>query len=131
MVSLYRVMISPLIFVFFTLHTLTQFPLRALSLTGLILALGLGVALGFWQVYQLDLQVDKKQKLLHLPGSWITLVLILIIFGSKFYFGYTIAIDPEIIYTPGFSLAAMVISGLCTGMLLGRVGCYGYRFKQG
>lgn len=128
-VSLYRILIGPLIFIFFTLHTVTEFPPQLLNLTGLALALLLGILLGFWQIKRLPIQVDKKHKLLHIPGSWITLGLILVIFASKFYFGYTAAANPELFYSPGFSFIALAVSGLCTGMFIGRVACYAYRFK--
>ncbi len=129
-VSLYRLLIGPLFFVALTVHTVTQVPMYIQNAACLVISLFAGISLGFWQISRLSLKVDKQKKLIHLPGSYATLILIIIIFASKFYFAYTQAINPEIVSSWAFALPLLAISGLCTGMFIGRVACYACRFKS-
>lgn len=128
-VPLYKLLIVPLLFVSLTLHTLTEVPMTEVNILGFIAPTLLGLGLGFWQIWRLHLKVDKKRKLLHIPGSWVTLVLVLVIFSSKYYFEYTETINPLIVEQVSFVVAMLVISGLCTGIFIGRAVCYLYRFR--
>ncbi len=128
-VPLYKLLIVPILFVSLTLHTLTEVPLSGVNITGFIVPTLLGLGLGFWQIWRLHLKVDKKRKLLHIPGSWVTLILVLIIFSSKYYFEYSETMNPLIVEEVGFVLSMLAISGLCTGIFIGRVICYLYRFR--
>lgn len=127
-VPLYKILVLPILFVLLSLHTLLEVPLTRVNFSGYFFPALLGLCLGFWQIWRLHIKVDKKRKLLHIPGSWVTLILVLIVFSSKYYFEYTETINPLVVEQIGFVLSMLIISGLCTGIFLGRLVCYTYRF---
>lgn len=57
---------------------------------------------------------------LHLPGSWISLVLILSIFLVSYVFGVIGAIDPALAAAPATVFVHAVLRGIFSGIFLGR-----------
>ncbi|WP_114087340.1 DUF6622 family protein [Thalassospira profundimaris] len=57
---------------------------------------------------------------IHMPGSWASLVLILMIFLTQYIFGVIDATQPELASDPGIELAQAVLAGLFSGLFLGR-----------
>jgi len=125
---LYRLMITPIIFVVLSLHTLVTLPLDFMKVLSYIIATLVGVSFGFWQISRLFLQVDKKRKLIHTPGSWTPFILIFLVFGSKYYFGYSLALDPQLSTHAFFVFPLLLVSGACAGMFIGRTACYICRY---
>lgn len=89
----------------------------------------IGMAAGWALVKNKNLQFDHKKGIIRLPGTWVTLSIILIIFTTKYYFGYSLATNPSLIENPQFEFSMLGTSGTCTGMLIGRLLCYLYRKK--
>lgn len=126
-----RLFIAPVIFTIIALHTLlatVQISYIGLLIWGCFLITG--TILGMWLVTRLDLKVDKKNSLIHIPGNWNTLVVMVIIFSSKYYFAYELARHPHYAEQIGFVLAMQTISALCTGLLLGKLLGYLYSIKN-
>ena len=90
----------------------------------------IGAVLGHVQIRQQKLVFDKKSHLVQTPGSWSMLILILVIFLSKYYFAYSLAIHPAEVQHLIFRVSLLGISGLCNGLLLGRLGCFFYKMWQ-
>lgn len=127
-VSLYRLTLMPLIFVALSVHTLWVLPLNFMRIALFVIFVIAGIGIGFWQISRLFIEIDRNKKLLAVPGSPMTLILVLIVFASKYYFGYTEATNPGIIDQLAFILPLLIISGLCTGTFIGRGICYICRF---
>jgi hypothetical protein len=83
-----------------------------------------GGAIGTALVARQTIGADRARSLLHLPGSPGNLVLIVLIFATKYYFGVRIGMDPALVAQPGFVALDLGISGILTGIFLGRF--YGY-----
>lgn len=129
-VSLIKLCIIPAIFLFMSVHTLmTSFQINALSVGTYTGALVLGAVLGFYQIFRLALKVNHKKLLIQVPGSWNTIILIFIIFAAKYYFGYALAADPTLSKTTGFEVSMLIVSGIVSGMFVGRLLCFTYRWK--
>jgi len=130
-ISMKKLVILPAIFLFVSLDTLiTSVQLSPLTIGTYLLSIVLGAILGWILVRHLVLQFDKKKWLIKLPGTWTTLILILIILSTKYYFGYALASDPTRAHDTIFELSSLAVSGLCTGLLLGRLLCYYIRMKN-
>lgn len=127
-VSLYRLLIVPFIFVFLSLHTLWLTPMNFLHISVFIMTMLIGIGAGFWQISRLFIEVDRRKKLLSVPGSPVTLILVLIVFVSKYYFGFTEAVHPEMMQNDAFILSMLALSGVCSGIFIGRAVCYICRF---
>jgi hypothetical protein len=56
----------------------------------------------------------------HIPGGPFTLVLALLIFAIKYVFGVLHALDPAAFAAPRFWLTELAVSGVLTGMFIGR-----------
>jgi len=106
---------------------MTSFKLNPFSITIWLAAILVGILVGFFLIYRVDIQVDKPNLLIHTPGTWSTLIIVLIIFASKYYFAYQLGIDPALANQSNFEFSLLAVSGLCSGFFLGRLVCYFYR----
>ena len=112
----------PLIFGYLSLHTLiTSFNLDALIIFIYVISLLIGIGLGSLQLKLCKITVDAKHKLIKVPGSWVTLFLILIIFACKYFVGYEMAADPKMLTNEPFEIFLLVVSGVTAGMFIGRL----------
>ncbi len=117
-----KLLIAPIIFSWMSIDTLVG-DVGSSSYANSIWAIAIliGVFFGWLQLRLLKIQTDRKRLLIKMPGSWITLILILIIFFSKYYFGYSSAVQPSLLENTGYVFIMLAISGVCTGLFIGRV----------
>ena len=59
-----------------------------------LIALMVGALVGYAYMRHLGVTADKTTKNIHVPGSWFTMILVLIIFATKYYFGYALGANP-------------------------------------
>lgn len=124
-VSLKKLFVLPAIFLAMSVNTfISSVQIHFLTISAYLLSLLLGIGGGWMLVQQQDLKIDKQRDLIQIPGSWVTLVLTLIIFAAKYYFGYALATDPEKAHDTFFEIMMLGVSGICTGLFMGRLGCY-------
>ena len=128
--NVYKIFIFPAIFL-------------VLSLNGLIATSGcmscivfmrfsallIGSIVGLLLFKGIVVEADKKKSLIRVPGTASTLLLILAIFSIKYYFGFKSAIDPALAKTFVFVSAKLVITGITSGITIGRALCYWYKYK--
>lgn len=124
------IFIIPLVLIAMSLHTL----LVAFNLDAQALLFGLGAALfglivGWWQVFRYGLRIDKKHQLIQIPGTWSTLIVVLVMFATKYYFSYAYVTNDPVVSTALFEHSALIIFGMGTGFFLGKLLCYLYRFN--
>jgi hypothetical protein len=128
-VSLKRTIILPAVFLYFSFDALkNSFAHTPLVLTIWSIAFLGGIGLGWLQVCFRKIKIDKIKKLLFLPGTWSTLLIILSIFIIKYYFGYQHARHPELFQNVYFTSFALIIYGSTSGLFIGRLINYLYRF---
>ena len=124
-ISFKKLLILPVIFTAMSVHTLVSSFQIDLSL-GLswLISIFLGGLVGYLLIRKHNIKVDRKNLLIQTPGTWITLVLVLIIFASKYYFGYELSVDPGLIKQTAFEFSMLFVSGVCTGLFIGRFTFY-------
>ena len=121
----FKIFIVPAIFFYISLSSLIKnFHLEALTVLLWIFAIFIGMTLGFLQYKNQGVKYDREKKVFLLPGSYSTLVLFLVIFASKYYFGYELARDPGLLEQQSFEFSMLGFSGVCTGAFLGRLYYY-------
>lgn len=129
-IPLRKLFFLPVIFAFFSVHTLvTHFSITLFSVGTFSVAHAIGIFIGCLQVSRISFRYDKKNKLFEMPGTWTTLINISIIFATKYYFGFEIAEDPKLLENTHFELALLGVNGITTGMFLGRLACFLYRMR--
>lgn len=122
--------IIPLVFVAMSLHTLwASFCVGITAVCIWSSATAFGAMLGWRQVFRYALKIDKKHKLIQVPGSWSTLVMVLMMFSAKYYFSYELLTHAPLVKKQGFENSALIIFGVGTGFFIGKLLCYLYRFK--
>lgn len=121
-VPLKKLYIMPAFFIAMAVHNLLIQPsLDVVLLLGWTGATLVGLLIGWKLAMGLDLKLDRANYMVEVPGSWSTLVLMLMIFGSKFFIGYETAANRELAHQTSFQVLVFAISGLCTGIMVGRV----------
>ena len=63
---------------------------------------------------------DATARQFHVPGSWLPLLLILLIFACRFAVGVAKATNPSLANAPGFAIAIAVVLGACCGVFVSR-----------
>jgi hypothetical protein len=127
-----KVLVVPVLFLYLSLHSLlVSFAISTFIVTVYGVSVLLGAGVGYWQTVMRKIQIDRKKLLISQKGSWGTLVLIMTIFISKFYFGYTSSADPQYLHNTMYEVSFLAVSGVTSGMFLGRAIYYTYRMFFG
>lgn len=131
-VSIYKLAVLPLLFLIMSIESMiSHFKIESLSISTWLISIIIGSIIGLLLVYKSKIRVDRANKLLELPGSWTTLILILAIFMAKYYCGYALSKDPGAAINTHTEILVLALSGICTGTFIGRMLIYVYRlFKE-
>lgn len=120
-VPLWRVAILPAVFFVWGLYSLYQ--MHGLALVRVLpwaAALIGGIAVGMVIAGFQPIRADKTRHLVRTAGGPLTLILILLIFATKYEFGFLHATQPALFAETRFWLSEIVISGILAGMFIGR-----------
>lgn len=128
-IPLGKLFIMPAVFTAFSLHTLiSSVAFNYVNIAVWLGSLLLMAVVGWLQIARYPIKVDRENYLLKLPGTWSTLLIVLLIFAIKYYFGYQLASKPELLGEPAFEMSLLAVTGFCTGYFLGKLSCYIFRF---
>jgi hypothetical protein len=83
-------------------------------------ALVAGIAIGMLIASVQPIRADKTRHLVRTAGGPLTLLLIVLIFTTKYEFGFLHATQPALFAEPRFWLTEIAISGMLAGMFIGR-----------
>jgi hypothetical protein len=129
-VSIYKLFVIPVIFLVISLIALVSAMPDFIVLSCWLAAILAGSAIGFFQLAHMEIKVDVPGRLIQIPGSWSNLVVMLLIFASRYYFGYDMAVNPAHNDLLEYKIIRTVSSGLLTGYLQGKLLGYLYHFKK-
>ncbi|HAG61693.1 MAG TPA: hypothetical protein DCL40_02195 [Coxiellaceae bacterium] len=131
-VPYFKVIIIPIVFAYLSLDSLfSHFSLNSFVLAVFCSSLVLGFLCGILQAYKQNIVADRSRLLIKIPGTWSTLIIILIIFFTKYYFGYETAVDPKLLENTHFEFAMLFVSGVTAGLFIGRFVYYTRRLFYG
>jgi hypothetical protein len=118
---LWRIAILPTIFFLWGLiGLLVANGLAAQRALPWLVALAAGTLVGWMFAGLRPIRADRVHRLVHVPGGPFPLVLALLIFAIKYAFGVLHAIDPAAFADARFWLTELAVSGVLTGMFMGR-----------
>jgi hypothetical protein len=122
-----RLFILPAIFILMAFNNLDGSPyIGWISGPCWVIAIALGAYIGYLHKRNAVITVDHSRHLITIPGDWGMLLLIMLAFAVEFAINTIEAVEPS--NSPWFAPLALAVSGLVTGMALGRNGTYLYRY---
>lgn len=128
-IPLRKLFIIPVVFTALSLHTLmTSVAFSYTNLACWFITILISAVLGWYQVARFPIKVDRENKLIKVPGTWSTLIIILLIFASKYYIGYQLAVHPYLLGQPSFEMIILAVAGFCNGWFIGKLACYIQRY---
>ena len=117
-----QIFILPSILFVLSLYSMFKnFNINNLSLLFWLGGTFFGTALGFLHFKSLKVKYNKESNSFIIPGTITTLLLILLIFASKYYFSYQIAIDPKLLEQKDFEFLMLSVTGCMSGCFIGRL----------
>jgi len=130
--ELRRVVVTPALLAMMQVYTLSvvMSVFSAVIFGSWLAGLLAGGSVGWFQAGRVGVEVDRAKGMLRIPGSWSTLVVILFIFGTKYFFNYEMAAYPDLAAELGFKTLLLAVSALCTGVVLGRTLFYLRQYQQ-
>ena len=129
---LWKLFIIPVIFGGMSIHTLiANVHLDEFSLTVYFVSLLIGITLGAIQLRLSKVEVDAKHLLIKLHGTWSVMIIILIIFASKYWFGYKTALDPNLYQNTHFEIGLLFVSAVTSGIFIGKLFYCLFRLMKG
>ena len=88
-VEIIKLAILPVLFTYMSLHSLvTQTTLSPIHIGTRIISILIGTLFGIGRVKKAGYTYDPNTGNIRTSGSWMTLIVVMIIFFSKYYFGY-------------------------------------------
>ena len=121
-VSIQTMPILPAVFLVLAITSLvTAASVLPTAVFAWVVALAAGIALGASLMAARVLQVDRDRSRVTVGGSATALVLFLAIFALKYMNGVVHARNAGLAAAPAFILAVTVLSGVSTGIMVGRV----------
>ncbi len=108
----------------------TLFPVTPLTLGSWAIALVAGTAFGAWLAQGIHIRADHERGLLWRPGDPTFLPLVIAIFALKYVFGYLLGVDPGIARNPVFYFTDIVVSGLITGIFVGKFAMVLHKYRE-
>ncbi len=119
-ITVKRLLLLPLLFAAWSFYSLYgKLALGFLSLLPVwVVFLAIGAYLGVREVHEWHFKKDRHKGEITIPGNYSTLILMLLIFILKFFWGYYYATHTEISYWIYF--ADTLTSALITGFFVGR-----------
>ncbi|MBL6931802.1 MAG: hypothetical protein ISR45_02550 [Rhodospirillales bacterium] len=88
-------------------------------LAWLVAALSAGV-MSWRSAEKTQIQIERKAGRIGLPGTWLTLSLVLVFITARLYFGRQLSVTPQLRSDFAFTAQILAISGVVTGYYLGR-----------
>lgn len=89
--------------------------------TGLwLVGIALGAALGWFIAARFDIVADRAAGVIHRPADFSLLPLLLLTFGVKYSFGVIGSVAPDLLAEPAFKSADLILSGVFTGVFVGK-----------
>jgi len=84
--------------------------------------------ISLWIAEKTPINFDRIAGTIDLPGTWVTLSLILIFICARIYFGRQLYVTPELRTDVRFTAKIVATTGLVTGYYLGRSGSFLNRY---
>jgi hypothetical protein len=130
-ISYYRLFILPVLFGILSIPLVfLRYSLSEIHVSAWLISCSISGWCGWWIYQNVSIQADKHKRLIRVPGTRSTLISILLILFSRFFFGYMHATSPDSLTNDYFIYSDITASGLIVGFILGRSLSYLSSYRQ-
>ncbi len=129
-VSLGKLAIIPVLLTAWSLAELVRlYGLQPSAVAIWLAGLLVGIVFGWLLLRNMAITVDPATGVIHRPADFTLLPLILVTFAVKYAFGAIAATAPDLLQEPMFKLADLGLSGLFSGIFVGKFALYVSRYR--
>lgn len=111
----------PIIILAMSIKRMSGLSLNKVSLMAWAISIIVGGFLGWFLTRNRVVRADHDHGLICLPGSWVTLLSLLIIFSARYFFSSAFAAEPELRSDLAYVVSSMSLMGFFLGLFSGRV----------
>jgi len=123
--ELKKLVILPILFLYLTYSMLTKhFVLVPTDFVTIIIGMIIGAIIGFMVSSNVNVRADHEQNLICVAGSWVNLIIVLIIVAVKFGVGYIISTNPSLSHSGVGKHVLFVLVAAATSLMIGRYLAY-------
>jgi|SRR5579885_3428443 hypothetical protein len=125
-----KLLIAPAIFSYLLYQSVTEtFRLDVAAIVLLAAGLLAGAFAGFLLRSGATLKADRQAQLIWVPGSYMNLVVFLLLFGVHFVIGYLQSVHPETFVQDNLSEQLLLFLLACfSGLMMGSAACLFYKY---
>jgi len=124
LLSIKRLIIFPIVMLCLSaLGIASSFGIHFLSLAIWLCGIALAFAITYWIASPRGVYYLKNERVFSVPGSWLPMVLIMVIFFTKYTVGVLLVLHPETVHTGTFIVSACLLFGLSSGFFSARTFC--------
>lgn len=124
LLSVKRLIIFPIVMLSLSaLGIASSFGVHLLSFAMWLCGTVLAFAITYWMASPSGVHYLKNERVFSVPGSWLPMVLIMVIFFTKYTVGVLLVLHPETVHTGTFIVSACLLFGLSSGFFSARAFC--------
>jgi hypothetical protein len=124
LLSVQRLIIFPIVMLSLSaLGIASSFGVHFLSFTLWLCGIAVAFTINHWIASPRGAHYISAEQVFSLPGSWLPMVLIMVIFFTKYLVGVLLALHPETIHQHSFVVSACLLFGLSSGFFFARAFC--------
>lgn len=121
LLSVKRLIIFPIIMLCLSaLGIASSFGVHLLSFAIWLCGIALAFVINYWIASPRGAQYLTDERVFSVPGSWLPMVLIMVIFFTKYVVGVLLALHPETVHARTFVVSACLLFGLSSGFFFAR-----------
>lgn len=115
-----KLIAMPAVFVYLLFQSIMQhFATGLASKAIIVVGLVMGSAIGAFIRSNVTVKVDQTNKLIWIPGSYISLIVFVVIFAAHFLAGYVESVAPTYLAQEGVTEFVLLLLTMATGLTVG------------
>ncbi len=120
----------PVIMLALSLKRMAGLSMSKVSLLAWGMSILVGGLIGWLLTRNRAVRADHDRGLISLPGSWVTLLSLLFIFSTRYYFSSVFAADPGLRSDLAYVVSSLAVMGFFLGLFSGRITGHLFQYRK-